>query len=63
MITHLCSNLEATEFALISFFGQGAENQSSSYILRPARGVVASSSASVLLGREFDSRPGLTKTL
>jgi len=29
----------------------------------PARGVVISASATVLVGREFDSRPGLTKTL
>jgi len=50
--------LEATEFALISFFGQAAEYQGSSYILKPARGLVVSASASVLVGR-----PGLTKTL
>jgi len=31
-------------------------------VVRPARGLVASSSASVLAGREFDSRSGLTKT-
>jgi len=29
----------------------------------PARGVVVSASASVLVGREVDSWPGLTKTL
>jgi len=29
--------LEATEFALILFFGQAAENQGSSYILRGQR--------------------------
>jgi len=29
--------LEATEFALISFFGQAVENQGSSYILRGQR--------------------------
>ena len=28
----------------------------------PAPGLVVSASASVLVGREFDSRPGLTKT-
>jgi len=29
----------------------------------PARDVVVNASASVLVGREVDSRPGLTKTL
>jgi len=29
----------------------------------PARGVVVSASAAMLVGRKFDSRPGLTKTL
>jgi len=29
----------------------------------PARGLVVSASASLLVGRKFDSRPGLTKTL
>ena len=32
-------------------------------VLTPARGLVVSASASVLVGREFDSQPGLTKTL
>jgi len=32
-------------------------------LLRPARGLVVIAPASVLVGREFDSRPGLTKTL
>jgi len=47
--------LEATEFALISFFGQAAENQGSSNILRPALVLVVSASASVLVGREFSA--------
>jgi len=31
--------------------------------MSPARGLVVSASASVLVGRDYDSRPGLTKTL
>ena len=55
--------LEATEFALILFFGQAAENQAAVTFWRRARGLVVSASASVLVGREADSRPGLTKAL
>jgi len=40
-----------------------SSNAPFSVITRPARGLVVSAPASVLVGREFVSRPGLTKTL
>jgi len=41
----------------------GRVNMKPEVVQTPARGVVVSASASVLVGRVVDSRPGLTKTL